>query len=77
MSNLHGFCIMNTIDVAIDVDSGKWDEHYTADRQQQSDDGSEIMITGIREGALMTFESASEMKEYCYSNRWVEVKEDG
>ena len=66
---------MYTYDVAISDYIGEWDQAYTANRLQQSDNGEFIAITGIRNGSVMGFDSYIEMLEYCYFNGWTKPTE--
>ncbi len=75
MSKLKGYCIMMTDKVVDQLIADKWDDNYTVDDDQKSDDGLMIMITGIRDGAIMEFDSYNEMLEYCYSNEWTKPEE--
>lgn len=67
MSNLKGFCVMYTYDVAIDND---WNDSYTANRNQQSDNGEFIYVAGIRDGCYKQFYTSKEMFDWCYENGW-------
>ena len=67
MSNLKGFCIMYTYDVAIDEN---WNDSYTANRPQQSDNGEFIYVAGIREGCYKEFDTVKAMLEWCYEDGW-------
>ena len=63
---------MYTYDVAIDEN---WNNSYTANRYQQSDDGALIYVSGIRGGSYKNFNSTKDMFAWCYANGWTEPTE--
>lgn len=66
------FQIMFAYDVALLVDAGEWDNHYTANRAQHSDNGQYIRFVDnvAHDNAIESFATHHEQLEWCYANGW-------
>lgn len=71
-----GFYAAYLYDVAKTYHEG-WDNHYTLEQTQQSDDGSMVWVVGdIPEYAVESFANSADMFKWCYENGWAKLEAD-
>lgn len=71
---MHNFNIYYIQDVAIISD---WEDYYTLNRNQHSDDGVYLWAVGQHEVELVqSFTTSQEMFEWCYGNGWTKPTEE-
>lgn len=71
---MHNFNIYYIQDVAMLSD---WDEHYTLNRNQHSDDGVYIWAVGVHPvEPVKSFTTSKAMFNWCYKNGWTKPSEE-